>query len=51
VAKPLALPPRVVLDTNVVLSALVFRSGPAAGLRALWQRGALTPIVAPPSRN
>ena len=38
-------PPRVVLDTNVVLSALVFRSGQAARLRALWQQEALLPIV------
>ena len=38
-------PPRVLLDTNVVLSALVFCSGPAARLRALWQREALLPIV------
>lgn len=38
--------PRVVLDTNVVLSALVFRSGPAARLRQAWHGGACTPLVA-----
>lgn len=30
---------RVVLDTNVVLSALIFRHGPTARLRGLWQAG------------
>ena len=38
-------PPRVVLDTNVVLSALVFGKGPTAQLRAAWQRGAFVPLV------
>ena len=36
---------RVVLDTNVVLSALVFGGGAAGGLRKAWQAGAFTPIV------
>ena len=36
---------RVVLDTNVVLSALVFGGGAAGRLRAAWQAGAFTPIV------
>jgi putative PIN family toxin of toxin-antitoxin system len=36
---------RVVLDTNVVLSALVFRSGRLAWLRAAWQSGRVTPVV------
>ena len=36
---------RVVLDTNVVLSALVFR-GDAAGLvRQAWQRGVFLPLA------
>jgi putative PIN family toxin of toxin-antitoxin system len=34
-----------VLDTNVVLSALVFARGPTAGLRLAWQRGAFIPLV------
>lgn len=38
-------PPCVVLDTNVVLSALVFGSGPTARLRAAWQRGDCVPLV------
>ena len=38
-------PPRVVLDTNVVLSALVFRGAGAAKLREAWQRGACLPLV------
>jgi putative PIN family toxin of toxin-antitoxin system len=37
--------PRAVLDTNVVLSALVFVGGPAARLRDAWQAGALLPLA------
>ena len=36
---------RVVLDTNVVLSALVFGGGAAGRMRTAWQAGAFTPIV------
>ncbi|MEK0433149.1 MAG: hypothetical protein RL700_1356, partial [Pseudomonadota bacterium] len=32
------LPVRAVLDTNVVLSGLVFRRGAAGQLRLAWQR-------------
>ena len=38
-------PPRVVLDTNVVLSALVFGQGPTGQLRAAWQRGDFVPLL------
>ena len=38
-------PPRVVLDSNVVLSALVFRSGVAGQLRHAWQTERCTPLV------
>jgi putative PIN family toxin of toxin-antitoxin system len=38
-------PPRAVLDTNVVLSALVFGSGSSARLRQGWQAGRLLPLV------
>ena len=38
-------PPRVVLDTNAVLSALVFGKGPTAQLRSAWQRGDFVPLV------
>jgi putative PIN family toxin of toxin-antitoxin system len=38
-------PPRVVLDTNVALSALVFREGRLASLRAAWQSGRFLPLV------
>jgi uncharacterized protein len=38
------VPARVVLDTNVVLSALVFTKGRLAHLRALWQRGVFVPV-------
>lgn len=37
--------PRVVLDTNVVLSALLFRGGPAARIRAGWQSGRFLPLA------
>ena len=36
---------RVVLDTNVVLSALVFGGGQAGQLRRAWQAGAFVPLV------
>jgi putative PIN family toxin of toxin-antitoxin system len=36
---------RVVLDTNVVLSALVFTSGRLADLRRAWQHRALQPLA------
>lgn len=38
-------PPRVVLDTNVVLSALLFRGGPAAQVRAAWMSGQIVPLA------
>lgn len=38
-------PPRVVLDTNVVLSALLFGGGPAARVRAGWQTGRFVPLA------
>ena len=36
---------RVVLDTNVVLSALVFRGGAAAQVRQAWQRELVLPLA------
>ena len=36
---------RVVLDTNVVLSALVFGGGQAGQLRRAWQAGAFVPLA------
>ena len=38
-------PRRVVLDTNVVLSALVFGGGTSARLRQAWQGGHCLPLV------
>ncbi len=38
-------PVRVVLGTSVVLSALVFRDGPAGQLRQAWQRGLVLPLA------
>ncbi len=37
--------PRVVLDTNIVLSALVFGGGNSARVRRAWQSRAVTPLV------
>jgi len=37
--------PQAVLDTNLVLSALVFRGGGTASLRTAWQQGACVPLV------
>lgn len=36
---------RVVLDTTVVLSALLFRAGRTAWVRHAWQSGRLRPVV------
>ena len=37
--------PRVVLDTNVVLSALLFSQGRLARLRLAWQQASFHPLV------
>lgn len=36
---------RVVLDTNTLVSALLFRNGRLSWLRLAWQRGDLVPLV------
>ena len=41
----MSAPVRVVLDTNVVLSALVFGGGAAGRVRRAWQQGALLPLA------
>lgn len=41
----MSAPVRVVLDTNVVLSALVFRGGAAGLVRRAWQRGLIVPLA------
>lgn len=41
----MATPPRVVLDTNLVLSALVFSHGRLGLLRRAWQDGLCIPLV------
>lgn len=38
-------PPRVVLDTNVLVSALLFRTGQVSWLRGAWQSGAIRPLA------
>lgn len=37
--------PRVVLDTNVLVSALVFRTGNPAALRVAWQAERIRPLA------
>jgi putative PIN family toxin of toxin-antitoxin system len=41
----MSAPVRVVLDTNVVLSALVFGGGAAGQVRRTWQQGAILPLA------
>ncbi|WP_296443934.1 putative toxin-antitoxin system toxin component, PIN family [Rhodoferax sp. UBA5149] len=41
----MSAPLRVVLDTNVVLSALVFGGGTAGRLRLGWQQGVFVPLA------
>ena len=43
--KASATPPVVVLDTNLVLSALVFAGGRLAALRRAWQSGRCVPLA------
>ena len=38
-------PPRIVLDTNVVVSALVFGAGRLAEMRIAWQSERVLPLV------
>lgn len=38
-------PPRLVLDTNVLLSALLFRSAGVTWLRTAWQSGSILPLT------
>lgn len=38
-------PPRVVLDTNIVVSALVFAHGRLSALRAAWQQRRFHPLA------
>lgn len=38
-------PPRLVLDTNVLLSALLFRSAAMTWARSAWQSGRILPLA------
>ena len=40
---------RAVLDTNIVVSALLFASGRLAPLRLAWQSGGFSPLVSAPT--
>jgi uncharacterized protein len=43
--KPLERPPRVVLDTNCIVSALLFAHGRLAWMREAWQSGRCVPLA------
>lgn len=45
----ITVPIRVVLDTNVLVSALLFETGRLAWLRHSWQSGQITPLLAQPT--
>jgi len=47
VPAPASRAPRVVLDTHLVLSALVFTGGGLVALRQAWQARRFTPLVSP----
>ena len=42
---------RVVLDTNVLVSALLCEKGRLAWIRHCWQNGRITPVMAEPTVN
>lgn len=42
-------PIRAVLDTNVLVSALLFEKGRLSWLRRCWQLGEITPVLAEPT--
>jgi uncharacterized protein len=42
-------PLRAVLDTNVLVSALLFNQGRLSWLRPCWQQGQITPVLAEPT--
>lgn len=44
-AQEMKRPPRVLIDTNLVLSALVFAGGRLAPLRLAWQASRVLPLV------
>jgi predicted nucleic acid-binding protein len=42
-------PIRVVLDTNVLISALLFENGRLSWLRRGWHQGEISPVLSEPS--
>lgn len=50
-APPSGSIPRAVFDTNVVLSAILFRQGRLSALTSAWQVGAVVPVVSRPTLN
>ena len=42
---PKLLLPKIVFDTNIIVSATLFGSGPMSAVRVAWQTGRVVPIV------
>ncbi len=47
--RPIVSPARVVLDTSVVVSALMFEAGRLAWLRSAWREERIRPLVSKPT--
>ena len=47
--RPIDSPARVVLDTSVVVSAVVFEAGRLAWLRSAWRQERIRPLVSKPT--
>ena len=45
------LPLRLVLDTNVVVSALLFETSSIKWIRSLWQSGGIIPLISHDTRD
>ncbi len=43
--------PRIVIDTNVLLSSLLFHAGTLSWLRAAWQAGRMCPLASRETMN
>ncbi|MCY4612550.1 MAG: putative toxin-antitoxin system toxin component, PIN family [Nitrospira sp.] len=44
-------PPRIVIDTNVLLSSLLFHAGTLSWIRAAWQARRICPLVSRETTN
>lgn len=46
---PKYLPPKFLIDTNILVSAVIFSRGELSRFRQLWQDGKFTPLVSKPT--